>query len=254
VAQDRDGLAQILTTGSLGQLSLSRRTMARRIICGTLDEAVAAGKIARHRCGGIALADTRPRNGNDGFVFPTHKQMTEVAQAAGIWVWVARGCGLRISEALAVEKADFREGGRVLRVSGQATRDGRGKVALKHRRPGEHRDVPVPTWLFALVRDLPDGPLDPGRDRPYKPYRTAQTAFSRAARDASIDDGFTAHSLRHAYASTLLARGVPITDVAAWLGHRSINITYAIYGHLVSSASARAVAALDSEYRDWSAG
>lgn len=251
VAQDRDGMARLLTSGTLGTLSISRRRAARRITTGTLDEAVKAGKIARHRCDGIELADHSPRNSHDGFVFPSHAQVAQVAGAAGIAVWLMRGCGLRIEEALAVERAGFREGGTVLRVSGQATRDGRGRVPVKFRRPGEYRDVPVPGWLWHVVQAMPDGPLCPGRDRLYRPYRTAHNAFTAAAARAGIPRGFTPHSLRHAFASALLARGVPITDVAAWLGHRDINTTYATYGHLVPSASARAVAALDAEYAEW---
>ena len=46
-----------------------------------------------------------------------------------------------------------------------------------------------------------------------------------------ILDRFSPHSLWHAFISALLSRGVPITDVASWLGHRNINVTYAIYGH-----------------------
>jgi integrase len=252
VAADRDGVARLLTAGQLGALSISPRRAARMIITGILDEAVKAGKIARHRCAGIELADNRPRNGHDAFIFPSHGQVAQVAGAAGIAVWLMRGCGLRISEALAVELADFRDGFAVLRVSGQASRDGRAKLPLKHRRAGEYRDVPVPGWLRDLVADLPDGPLCPGRDRPYKPYRTALAGFTRAAEAAGIPAGFTPHSLRHAFASALLARLVPITDLAVWLGHRNINVTYAIYGHLIPSASARAVAALDAEFAAWS--
>ena len=53
--------------------------------------------------------------------------------------------------------------------------------------------------------------------------------------------------------SALLARGVPITDVAQWVGHKDINVTYAIYGHLVPNAADRAVSVLDAEYAEWSA-
>ena len=49
-------------------------------------------------------------------------------RGAGISVWLMRGCGLRIEEALAVEKADFRNGGRTLRVCGQASRNGMEKL------------------------------------------------------------------------------------------------------------------------------
>jgi integrase len=84
-----------------------------------------------------------------------------VAGAAGICVWLMRGCGLRIEEALAVRKADFRENGTILRVACQATRDGSGTAPLKKRKAGEYRDIPVPTWLWDMARDLPDGPLTP---------------------------------------------------------------------------------------------
>jgi hypothetical protein len=50
---------------------------------------------------------------------------------------------VRICEALAVQKSDFRDGGRTLWVSGQTSRDDRRKVALKHRKLGEYRDVLV---------------------------------------------------------------------------------------------------------------
>jgi integrase len=64
--------------------------------------------------------------------------------------------------------------------------------------------------------------------------------------------GFTPHSLRHAFASAMLSKGVPITDVAHWLGHRDVRVTFRIYGHLVPSAAARAIAVLDQEYAEWS--
>jgi hypothetical protein len=33
----------------------------------------------------------------------------------------------------------------------------------------------------------------------------------------------TFHDLRHAFASTALAEGVPISEVSRWLGHKSIT-------------------------------
>ena len=79
-------------------------------------------------------------------------------------------------------------------------------------------------------------------------HRGYLKSFTRAAQLAAIPERFTPHSLRHVFASALLARGVPITDVAEWLGHRSIEVTYRIYGHLVPSAWGRAREALDAEY------
>jgi integrase len=58
----------------------------------------------------------------------------------------------------------------------------------------------------------------------------------------------TFHDLRHTFASTALAKGVPISEVSRWLGHRSITTTVDLYGHLVPEASKRARDALDEAF------
>ena len=65
-------------------------------------------------------------------------------------------------------------------------------------------------------------------------------SYVRPLQRASLT-GFTPHSLRHAYASAMLARGVQITELAHFLGHKDINTTHAVYGHLLPSAAKRAV-------------
>jgi integrase len=212
---------------------------------------VKAGKLAKHNLHDIDVKDNGRASERSDFVFPSHEQVSAVADSAGIAVWLMRGCGLRIEEALAVHREEFLSP-RVLRLTGQATRDGRKKVALKHRKAGEYRDVPVPAWLWEKVSDLPEGPLIPGNnDRAYQLYGTVLEAFQKAARRAEIPKGFRPHSLRHAFASALLSRGVPITDVARWLGHRDINETYRTYSHFMPDAEDRAVSTLDAEYAEW---
>jgi hypothetical protein len=49
---------------------------------------------------------------------------------------------------------------------------------------------------------------------------------------------------------TALAHGIPITEVSRWLGHRSIEVTYRIYGHLVPSSWDRAHRVLDQAFLD----
>jgi integrase len=258
VANDRDGVLDLLTV-AMRDFSVSVRRIARMIITGTCDEAVKAGKIREHRLGDIELADNGAKHDRTDFVFPAHSQVKFVADGgeetlgAGICVWLMRGCGLRPEEAIGVEKEEFRDGGTLLRLTGQASQDGREKLPLKKRKKGESRDIPVPTWLWDMIEDLPDGPLMPGNgDRKYQLYSTVHGRFMNAAEKAGIPAGFTPHSLRHAFASAMLSKGVPITDVAQWLGHRDVRVTYRIYNHLVPSAAARAIAVLDDEYAEWS--
>ena len=262
VANDRDGVMDLLAV-SMKHLSNAARQQARYVIVATLDEAVKAGKLSRHRLDGIELAD-HGRYSRKNFVFPAYEQVRVVADGgvnpetkravggAGLCVWLMRGCGLRIEEALAVSREDFIEDGTVLRVAWQASRDGKRREPLKHRKAGEYRDVPVPSWLWEMVRDMPDGPLIPGNGRLFQQYGTILFRFTHAAKVAGIPDGFTPHSLRHAFASAMLARGVQITELAHFLGHRDINVTHQVYGHLLPSAAKRAVAALDAEFAEWS--
>jgi site-specific recombinase XerD len=102
-----------------------------------------------------------------------------------------------------------------------------------------------------MVNDLPDGYffMTDGKFLTYSSYRHG---FNLNASKASIPEAFTPHSLRHAFVSALLSHGVPITDVAAWLGHRNINVTYAIYGQLVPSSFGRAQEALNAGYAECS--
>ena len=263
VARDRDGVTDLLTV-TMKDLSDTLRQQARMIIVGTCDEAVKADKLGKHLLAGIELETRGTAKSRSDFVFPTHAQVVTVANGgidpdtkravggAGICVWLMRGCGLRINEALAVEKSDFKGDGSYLRVSGQASRDGLKKLPLKHRKQDEYRDVPVPSWLWDMVKDMPDGPLCPGSgDRRFAIYHTVYRRFMLAASLAGIDQGFTPHSLRHAFASVLLGKGVPIGDVSQWLGHRDIQTTFETYRHMMPDAPTRAVAVLNAEYREW---
>ena len=77
VANDRDGVMDLLAV-TMKHLSNTPRQQARYVIVGTLDEAVKAGKLSRHRLDGIELADYG-RYSRKGFVFPTYEQVRFVA-------------------------------------------------------------------------------------------------------------------------------------------------------------------------------
>jgi integrase len=82
----------------------------------------------------------------------------------------------------------------------------------------------------------------------------ARTRISRccfwkpALTAAGLAADTTFHDLRHTFASTALAEGVPISEVSRWLGHKSITTTVDLYGHLVPEASGRARDTLDRAF------
>jgi integrase len=119
------------------------------------------------------------------------------------------------------------------------------------------RDVPLPAFLLEAITDhverlrlSPDDVLCRtergtllGRD--YYGKRVWRPAIEAAGLPADT----TFHDLRHTFASTALASGVPISEVSRWLGHRSITTTVDLYGHLVPEASGRARDALDNVFK-----
>jgi len=116
-----------------------------------MDDAVIAGRISSHRIKGIELVNGGRKKDLSDFVFPSHSQLTQLADGLGsrglLAIWLMRGCGLRIQEALAVQKSCFRDGGRTLRVYEQVNRYSTGTMALKHRKLGQYRDIPVPGYV-----------------------------------------------------------------------------------------------------------
>lgn len=55
----------------------------------------------------------------------------------------------------------------------------------------------------------------------------------------------TVHSLRHTYASLMIADGVPLVVVSSQLGHAQPSTTLSIYAHVIASAEAKAAQTFD---------
>ncbi len=55
----------------------------------------------------------------------------------------------------------------------------------------------------------------------------------------------TVHSLRHTYASLMIADGVPLVVVSRQLGHAQASTTANIYAHAIASAQAKAMQTFD---------
>jgi integrase len=97
-----------------------------------------------------------------------------------------------------------------------------------------------------------DGLLFQGRVQELPSQHTVRISFMKAAEIAGLPPEFTPHDLRHCFASVALSRGVPITDVSRWLGHRSVDLTYRTYSHFLPDAFDRARELLDAEFSDLS--
>lgn len=183
---------------------------------------------------------------------------------------VGAGLGLRQGEVLGLSAGDLDTTEAVVHVVRQL-RIIRGQVVFAPPKGGKSRTVPLPDEVRAAVamhrRSFPSARvrlpwLEPGgrtvevelllsneRGEPHSGDHFNKVMWRGAFRAAGLayaprTDGM--HALRHFYASTLLAGGVSIKEVAEYLGHADPGFTLRTYTHLVPSSHARARQAVDA--------
>lgn len=127
------------------------------------------------------------------------------------------GCGLRVSELMALQVSDIDGERSLLRVT-----QGKG---------GKDRQVILSATLLQLLRRYwrifhPTTMLFYGSD-PLSTLSvsTAQKVFQAAKLRAGIDKIGGIHSLRHAYATHQLAAGMPLLQLKEMLGHSDLHST-----------------------------
>ncbi|WP_261802021.1 site-specific integrase [Streptomyces sp. ISID311] len=262
---DIDRFVAVLSTKLSASTVHDRMTLVRSLFQTAVDER----RIPRSPVDGAKL----PRVGSgavDEDAIPTREEVDLIARHIEPYyrlsVYLQAGAGLRVSEALAFAIQCRRSG--ALRVREQVSRTAHRADCperfgpLKHRTPGAHRDVPLAAFLEQEIDAhlrrwgaTPVGCRDVLFARRRGMTGTMPTAttygpdFRRAVRAAGLlaqdrTPKYTPHTLRHFFASTTLAHGVPAHEVSRWLGHTSIKTTVDIYGHLVPAAWERCRQAL----------
>jgi integrase/recombinase XerC len=128
------------------------------------------------------------------------------------------GCGLRISEALALRRKDAPLGSS-LRVLGKGSKV---RIAPVLPQVAEAIDAYVRVLPFALE---PDEPLFRAkRGGPYPPRR-AQDLMQRLRGRLGLPSSATPHALRHSFATHLLGAGADLRSIQELLGHASLSTT-----------------------------
>jgi integrase/recombinase XerC len=128
------------------------------------------------------------------------------------------GCGLRISEALALTRGDapFPE---ALRIHGKGGKTRLAPVlpAVREAVDAYLATVPWPT--------APDAPLFmAARGGPLKP-RHVQAMMQRLRGRLGLGERATPHALRHSFATHLLGAGADLRAIQELLGHASLSTT-----------------------------
>lgn len=77
-----------------------------------------------------------------------------------------------------------------------------------------------------------------------QPVKSIKRGFREAVKRAGLDKSVTPHVLRHTAASWMAEAGIPMSEIAAVLGHSDSRTTERVYAKLSSTYLQRAVRAL----------
>lgn len=133
------------------------------------------------------------------------------------------GAGLRISEALAITRADLE--GSVLRVTGKG-----GKVRLVPMLGAVRQAIDAYLELCPFQLE-PNAPIFRGiRGGPLSPRRV-QECVERLRGALGLPPSATPHALRHSFATHILGNGGDLRAIQELLGHASLSTTQ-IYTHV----------------------
>jgi integrase len=156
---------------------------------------------------------------------PTSAEVeTMIANAPRRWrlaIRVLEQTGMRVGELSSLEWGDVDRAELRLRI-----RTGKTNAA--------RRWVPVPEWLMEEIETTcpPDDRTAQRRVFPGARRQTIGSAMRKACKSAGIAS-HSPHDLRHRYISVKIREGIPVTKIAAYVGHAPKSLTLDTYAHVL---------------------
>ncbi|MPZ27562.1 MAG: tyrosine-type recombinase/integrase [Micromonosporaceae bacterium] len=166
----------------------------------------------------IRVGRTLPRPTTDR---ETERILYTAAHPVRLWAWIAAYSGARVIELTRLDREDMQPEG--IRLHGKGDKD---------------RVVPMHPTLWAVLAELPPGPVVVGR---FRDPRQLSTRCCVEFRALGIAGGI--HRLRHWFATRVLDKHGNLRTVQELLGHSSVATTQ-IYTQVTNASMRDAVAGL----------
>lgn len=149
-----------------------------------------------------------------------------------LFLWLARFTAARAGALLDLrwDRLDFDR--RVIDLGGAGRQKGRGRVPM-------HPDL---AFALILAREAAETPYVV--EFAGSKVASIRKAFRRACERAGLGEDVSPHVLRHTAASWMAEAGVPMSEIAAVLGHRDSRTTERVYAKYSPTYLSRAVRAL----------
>ena len=150
-----------------------------------------------------------------------------------LFVEIALGTGARAGAILGLLWSDVDLESRRLNLGGHERQKARAKM------------VPINETLHGFLLEARDGAMtDHVIEWAGQPVKSIKRGFREAVKRAGLGADVTPHVLRHTAASWMAEAGVPMSEIAAVLGHRDSRTTERVYARMSPEYLQKAVRAL----------
>lgn len=202
--------------------------------------AIADQHLAVDPSAGVRTPRLAPKS--ERMTIPTADEVRTLLEHSPAWFkpMIALGAfgGLRIGEVNGLQGSDVDFLRRTIKVNRQVQRRAGSPLEIRAPKYQSFRTVSAPEGLLTILSQHmeqvglygDDGWFMPGRDGGAAWPRTVDYHWTRTRDAAGLRVTF--HSLRHFYASGLIAAGCDVVTVQHALGHKSASVTLDVYSHL----------------------
>lgn len=198
----------------------------------------------------LGVKPPRPRRNESAMRILTVDQVRAVLGASGDFRPFVEVClfgGLRLGEAAGLQLGDVNFLGRSITVARQVQGATNKTATLVAPKYGSERTIFVPTELVAVLSAhvAEAGLTEPDEQLFRTPLgrmwqrNSAGEEWRRIRDETDLPADITLHTLRHTFASNLIASGCDVVTVQRALGHAQPSITLNVYSHLWPSAEDR---------------
>lgn len=244
--------------GEVKQLSAKSRKNVHGLLSAAFKRAVADEVLSRNPAAGISSPETIEAR-EPVYLSPADLDLLveRTEKHYRLFMKLLAKSGLRYSEATALRRSDIRVAdGRCTIVVSRAWKDtGAGEVVGIPKSKRSRRNVPLGVKFSAeLIPHLETLALSDLAFTKPRGSRIDNSSFHKdvwqplvkvLVKEKLLARAPWIHEIRHAHATHLLERGIPIQDVQGRLGHEDPQTTLRVYARLTSSGALAAADALD---------
>lgn len=154
-------------------------------------------------------------------------------------------CGLRMGEIAALRRRDVDVLRSRIKVERTAQQTADGVTFGPPKTRAGRRAVPVARTVMQQIVEhlaLHTGPepealvVTTSTGTPILRQNFIRRVWQTAVRDAGLPPSLTPHSMRHGFASLLIAGGFSLKEVSQWCGHASTGVTLSVYAHVAAES------------------